>query len=78
MIGNRDNRVLRCFMDTFEQQLSNARDGKAEALKKIAQLDNGELVLAKGVTENHARELLRLSIAEYDAIISRLGWRDKA
>jgi hypothetical protein len=65
-------------MDTFGQQLSDARDAKAEALAKLALLDNGELVLAKGATENHARELLRLSIAEYDAVISQLGWRDKS
>lgn len=65
-------------MDTFGQQLADARDQKAAALAKLDQLDNGELVLAMGMTKSHARDLLCLSIADYDAIISEHGWRDKA
>lgn len=65
-------------MDTFGQQLADAKAGKATALEKLDLLDRGELKLARGMTESHARELLRLSIADYDTIISRFGWRDNA
>lgn len=63
-------------MDTLGNQLAEAKVARASALEKLGQLDSGKLELAKGMTESRARELLRLSIADYDAIIERLGWRD--
>ncbi|WP_170003802.1 hypothetical protein [Pseudopontixanthobacter vadosimaris] len=65
-------------MDTFAKIFADAKASKAEALKQLAQLDAGTLKIVNGMTEANARELLRLSIADYDAIIARLGPRDNA
>jgi hypothetical protein len=65
-------------MDTFAKILADAKASKALALEQLAQLDAGKLRIVNGMTEDHAHELLRLSIADYDAIISRLGRRDNA
>lgn len=65
-------------MDTFGKQLADAKASKAKALDMLAQIDAGQLTLAKGKTENQAREILRLNIAAYDEIISRFGWRSNA
>ncbi len=65
-------------MDTFAKIFADAKASKAEALKQLAQLDAGTLKIVNGMTEANARELLRLSIADYDAIIACLGPRDNA
>lgn len=60
-------------MDTFGKILADAKASKAEALALLAELDAGKLTLAYGMTEGDAREILRLNIADFDGIISRMG-----
>lgn len=60
-------------MDFFPQILADARASRTLALEQLELLNTGQLKIVNGMSENHARELLRPSIADYDAIISRLG-----
>lgn len=65
-------------MDTFGNMLEDAKRSKAEALALVEGIKAGKVSLANGHTQATALEALRLSIADYDAIISRFGWRDTA
>ena len=60
-------------MDTFGKILADAQKSKAEALELLKQLDDGKLRLAHGMTETHAREILRLNLIDYEQIIARFS-----
>ena len=65
-------------MDTLGKILADTKRSRDEALALIAGIQGGTVKLASGVAPATALEILRLNMADYDAIIARLGWRGNA